>query len=107
MSEAAPTQTAALEPTRSRGYRPSRLFLLVVFPLVAFGFYAAVMKLVIEPQRAVRLQALNNLRNVGIACQNFASGSQAELPAQAIRSENDKPLLSWRVSRICGRAIAR
>lgn len=98
MSEAAPAQTAAPEPTRSRGYRPSRLFLLVVFPLVAFGFYAAVMKLVIEPQRAVRLQALNNLRNVGIACQNFASGSKAELPAQAIRSENDKPLLSWRVS---------
>lgn len=98
MSEAAPVSTAAPRPSQSRGYRPSRLFLLSLFVLVAFGSYAAVMKLVIEPQRAVRLQALNNVRNVGLACQNFASGSKAELPAQAIRSEEDKPLLSWRVS---------
>ncbi|MFN3158140.1 MAG: DUF1559 domain-containing protein [Rubinisphaera brasiliensis] len=98
MSEAAPDVQAAPEPTRSQGYRPSRLFLLSLFVLVAFASYAALVKLVIEPQRAVRVQASRNVRTVGLACQNFASGSQAELPAQAIRSENDKPLLSWRVS---------
>jgi RNA polymerase sigma factor (sigma-70 family) len=44
-----------------------------------------------------RLQTRNNLRQIGIALQNYAS-AYGQLPAPAIYDKNGKPLLSWRVA---------
>ncbi len=61
----------------------------------AFGGYlGSVMKV---REAATRVQSLNNLKQIGLAMQNYHD-SNTGLPPGAIYSKEGKPLLSWRVA---------
>ncbi len=49
-------------------------------------------------EAANRAQAMNNLKQLGLAMANYADSKQGQLPAHAIYSKDGKPLLSWRVA---------
>ncbi|HTU91817.1 MAG TPA: DUF1559 domain-containing protein [Gemmataceae bacterium] len=48
-------------------------------------------------ESAARAQGANNLKQIGLAMQNYADVMQGRMPAHAIYSKDGKPLLSWRV----------
>jgi hypothetical protein len=48
-------------------------------------------------EAAGRVESANNLRQLGVAMHNYASGNGNRFPPQAVYSPDGKPLLSWRV----------
>ncbi len=49
-----------------------------------------------DAHKKLRQQGMQNLRHLGLAMHNYASG-QGSLPAAALYGKGNKPLLSWRV----------
>jgi RNA polymerase sigma factor (sigma-70 family) len=50
-----------------------------------------------DEQANLRQKSMDNLKSIGLAMHNFASGNDSSFPPAAIRKEG-KPLLSWRVT---------
>jgi len=72
-------------------------FNCVIFPILAVLVGLLLPAVQAAREAARRAQCTNNLKNIGIAMQNFQNANGA-YPSQAIKSPDGKPLLSWRVA---------
>jgi len=98
MSDAAPDPADQSAMPKSRRFRPSLPFVLILILLVGCGLTAAVMHFIVYPRQAIRIKALQNVRRAGVAAMNFTSSMEGQLPSQASRTDAGEPLLSWRVA---------
>jgi hypothetical protein len=64
---------------------------ITLLPLAVFGIYLPI------SQQKARVQSQNNLKQIGLAIHNYHDSNGYFVP-DAIRSDDGRPLLSWRVA---------